>query len=262
MAYLVVTGEVRRHQHASPRFGSPREVLVYLPPGYHAQPERRFATLYLHDGQNVFDPETAYIRGQEWQVDETAERLILSGDIEPLIVVAIYNAGADRIDEYTPAQDSQGRGGKAGIYGDFLIQELKPFIDSEYRTLADPANTGLGGSSLGGLVTLHIGLTHPHIFGKLAVHSPSVWWNGSAMLGYVSDLAAQPPLRIWLDIGTREGGRSLADARGLRDGLFAKGWRHGRDIWYHEARGGSHSETAWAARVSPMLRWLFPPDDC
>ena len=257
----MLTGDFSHHRQFPSALVPPRDVLVYLPPGYRAQAPRRYPVLYLQDGQNLFDGDTAYVRGQEWQVDETAERLIRASEVEPLIIVGVYNAGELRIDEYTPAPDAKGRGGAAGRYARFLVHELKPFIDSEYRTLGDPPNTGLGGSSLGGLATLHIGLTHPHVFGKLAVHSPSVWWNGREILARVEDLPAKPPLRIWLDIGTHEGAGTLADARMLRDALSAKAWRDGKDLWYHEARGGSHSEAAWAARVSPMLRWLFPAPD-
>ena len=257
----MLTGQFQHHRRFPSLRVPPRDVLIYLPPGYHYQAPRRYPVLYLQDGQNLFDGDTAYVRGQEWRVDETAERLIRAREVEPLLIVGIYNAGDRRIDEYTPARDARGRGGAADRYAEFLIQELKPFIDSEYRTLTDPPNTGLGGSSLGGLATLHIGLTHPHVFGKLAVHSPSVWWNGREILARVHGLPAKPPLRIWLDIGTREGDGTLADARLLRDALTAKQWRDSKDLWYHEARGGSHSEASWASRVSPMLRWLFPAPD-
>ena len=98
-----------------------------------------------------------------------------------------------------------------------FVEELKPFIDSQYRTLTDAANTGLGGSSLGGLVTLYLGLNHPTVFGKLATISPSAWWDNKWIIRQVSKLEARPDARIWLDIGTREGGQPLRDVRELRD---------------------------------------------
>ncbi|MEK7833277.1 MAG: alpha/beta hydrolase-fold protein, partial [Acidobacteriota bacterium] len=141
-----LTGEFRHHSKLHSTFlAHDRDVVVYLPPGYQDE-NKRFPVFYLHDGQNVFDAATAF-NGVEWGMDETAQRLILSGRIEPLIIVAIYNTGADRIDEYTPTIDPrQKRGGKADLYGRFLIEELKPFIDRNYRTLAGPEFTGLGGS--------------------------------------------------------------------------------------------------------------------
>ncbi len=235
------------------------DVLVYLPRGYDTDQNRRYPVLYLHDGQNIFDGATSYIPGQEWHVDETAEALIGTGAIEPLIIVGIDNAGAGRIDEYTPTLDRRlGKGGNAEFYGRMLVEELKPFIDSEYRTLPAPANTGLGGSSLGGLVTLHLGLTYPQTFGKLAVLSPSVWWDDCAILSRVLALDRKPALKIWLDTGTAEGDKATDDARTLRDELIAKGWVLGNDLAYVEIDGAGHNESAWADRVGPLLRFLFP----
>ncbi len=238
-------------------------MLVYLPPGYDAQPDARFSVLYLHDGQNVFDGETAYVRGQEWFVDETAENLISHGAIQPLIIVGVYNTGSHRLDEYTPTPDSRlGHGGKASLYGRMLIEELKPFIDITYRTQKDAAHTALGGSSLGGLVTLFIGLRFPKVFGKLAIMSPSVWWDKRTILYDVRHLTVKPPLKIWLDIGTAEGQkpqRIVGDVRKLRDALIRKGWKEGHDLCYVEAEGAGHNEGAWASRVGSMLAFLFPP---
>ena len=214
--------------------------------------------LYLHDGQNVFDPRTSFIPGEEWEVDESAESLIRSRSIRPLIIVAIYNAGEFRMDEYTNSQDAKGRGGKADLYGRFLIEELMPFIESNYRTRNEPRNVGIGGSSLGGLVTFYLGMKHPRRFGKLAVMSPSVWWNDRAILKEIPDPFPTLRPRIWLDIGTGEGEQTVHDARLLRDELLRKGWSRNRDLHYVEAPGAQHSEAAWRARVPSMLRFLFP----
>ncbi len=209
----------------------------------------------------MFDADTAFL-GQEWQADETAEALIHSRQIEPIIMVGIYNTGPNRIDEYTPTRGPAGHhGGLARHYAAMIIDELKPFIDAEYRTLDEPEHTAMGGSSLGGLVTLYIGLRHPEIFGKLAVLSPSVWWRHGAILRMIRDNPVPEPLpRIWLDIGTREGNqpnRIVRDARLLRDLLCRKGWREGRDLAYVEDEGAYHNEHAWAARWPYVLRFLF-----
>lgn len=264
MTKHTLTGNIKRHR-AFPSWilGNRRDVLVYLPPGYSRFSQKRFPVLYLHDGQNVFDAATAFA-GVEWRMDETAERLIRTGAIEPLIIVAVANMGEDRIHEYAPTravidrkakQKTRSRG-LARLYAQFLIEELKPEIDKKYRTKGEAEFTGLGGSSLGGLVTLAIGILYPHAFTRLMVMSPSVWWDDFAIYRLVDSIQVKPPLKIWLDTGTAEPG--WEQTRELRDRLGEKGWKPRRDLEYMEARGADHSEGAWAARVEPALRFLFP----
>src|ERR671921_1471212 len=214
-------GEFRKHPGFRSEFlPTARDVLVYLPPGYGLEATRRYPVLYLHDGQNLFDGATAYIPGQDWRVGQTAGALIRDQAVEPVIVVGIYNTGHARVEEYTPSPCPRLKvGGKADLYGRLIVEELKPFIDSHYRTRAGTCDTGLGGSSLGGLVTAYLGLRHPGVFGKLAVVSPSVWWDGRRILGDVAALGSKTDARIWLDMGTEEGPRSIDDARRLRDAL-------------------------------------------
>jgi predicted alpha/beta superfamily hydrolase len=255
-----LTGDVTSHPDFRSRIlGGKRRIWVYLPPSYGSDPERRFPVLYLQDGQNVFDGATAFLAGREWEADETAERLIDDGRIEPLIIVAVDNGGERRIDEYTPAPDARDHGGGADLYGRMLTEELKPWVDQTYRTRPDREDTGIGGSSLGALVSLWVGLSHPEIFGKIAALSPSVWWDDGYILRFVTALPEKPDTRIWVDIGTKEGGRSLADARRLRDALLARGWREGRDLRYVEAAGARHGESAWAKRFPEVLEFLYPP---
>jgi predicted alpha/beta superfamily hydrolase len=236
-----------------------RDVIVYLPPGYEIERDRRYPVLYLQDGQNLFDGATAFIFGQHWRVGETANALINEGAVEPLIIVGVYNAGEKRIDEYTPTKDRRSQiGGKADLYGRFLVEELKPFVDERYRTLTASEDTGLGGSSLGGLVSLHLGIKYPHVFGKLAVLSPSIWWDRRVILGKVRTLDTKPALRIWIDVGTEEGRDAVKDAGLLRNALIARGWVLDEDLKYFEAVGARHNELAWADRVDEVLRFLFP----
>jgi predicted alpha/beta superfamily hydrolase len=235
-----------------------RDVIVYLPPGYDPS-GLPCPVLYLHDGQNLFEAGTAHVPGQHWRLGETADALITAGVIPPLIIVGVANTGASRIHEYTPTVDARLGGGLAGEYGRFLVEELKPFIDATYRTHTGPAFTGLGGSSLGGLVTLHIGLGRPDVFGALAVMSPSVWWDRRVILSSVRAARPKPPLRIWVDMGTAEGRRALEDARLLKAALVGAGWVANADLHYAEYEGGTHSEQAWAERAGAMLIWLFGP---
>ena len=250
-----------RADFSSPFLGGPRRVWVYLPPSYDKESERRFPVLYLQDGQNVFDGATAFIAGKEWRADESAERLLWDGALEPLIVVALDNGGERRVAEYTPVPDPQRKlGGQADAYGRVLIDELKPWVDRNYRTQPGPEATGIGGSSLGGLVSLYLGLSHPEVFSRIASLSTSVWWADRFIVGFVDRLPAKTKTRIWTDVGTREGGRrSLDDARALRDALVRKGWQEGGDLRHLEAEGAPHNEDAWAKRLPDVLRFLFPP---
>ena len=257
------TGDFRTHEKFRSRFLlHDRDVLVYLPPGYETDKKRRYPVLYLQDGQNLFDGATAFVKGQEWRVDETAQRLIETGAIEPLIIVGVYNTSG-RTDEYTPNIDPKYKvGGLADRYGRMLTEELKPLIDANYRTHPEASQTGLGGSSLGGLVSLYLAMKYPNTFGRIAVISPSVWWSDRHILKTVNALPHKLPFRIWLDMGTSEGGEEalvhLDNARQLREALLAKGWRLGSELYYYEAAGASHSEGAWADRVDLILRFLFP----
>lgn len=265
MPPTTLTGNIQQHRaFPSKILKNRRDVLVYLPPGYRRFSTRHYPVLYLHDGQNVFDAATSFA-GVEWGVDETAQQLIRQKLMEPLIIVAIANTGVDRIHEYapTPAQlDPPKRKRSKGLlrsYGRFLIEELKPFIDRKYRTRREAEFTGLGGSSLGGLATLALGLWFPNYFTRLAVLSPSIWWDDCAIDDIVDEIdeMGKPPLKIWLDTGTHEPGWERASS--LRDRLIEKGWRLHDDLHYLEVEGADHSEGAWAARIDPVLRFLYPP---
>jgi len=243
------------------RFVAPREVQVYLPAGYETETARRYPVLYLQDGQNVFDPSSV---GKEWEFDETADALIEAGRIEPLILVAVWNTPARR-EEYTPTEVesklpdgtvSKG-GGKSDLYARFLIEELKPFIDEKYRTRPEPSSTAVGGSSLGGLVSVWLGLEHPDVFGNVLAVSPTAWWDNFVTLTKVAALPGKVPVKIWVDIGSREGDNAVSGARRLRDALEKKGWKLGSDLEYVEQEGGEHDEISWGSRVEGMLLFLY-----
>jgi enterochelin esterase-like enzyme len=248
------------HDFRSPALGGSRRVSVYLPPGYeHA--DTHHPVLYLQDGQNLFDPGRAFVPGQDWRLDETAQALIEAGDIAPLIMVGVDHGDASRIDDYTPTHDARRRqGGRLDAYHRMLVDELKPWIDAHLRTRPEARHTGLGGSSLGGLAALEIGLARPDVFGRLAVLSPSLWWDRRRALERARALPGRLDVRIWLDAGTDEGPGTLHHVRMLKNILVRHGWRLGRDLHYREIRGGRHSELDWAGRAGDVLRALFPPD--
>ena len=259
------TGEIERLGRIPSAHVAPRHVQVWLPPGYAADTTRRHPVLYLHDGQNVFDGESA---GAEWMVDETAQRLAEQGEIDAPIIVAVDSV-ATRVADYTPTamtvpaqRSGTGRaetmGGAAAAYGRFLAEELKPMIDARYRTRSDRASTAVGGSSLGGLVSLWLALHRGETFGAALVVSPSVWWDDRFALRDVRTLATLPAPRprLWLDMGAGEGAEALPAARHLQQALMDRGW-DATTLKFTEDAQGSHDEPSWAARVEGMLRFLY-----
>jgi len=235
-------------------------VIVYVPPGYD-QSSERYSVFYLQDGQNLFDPVTAF-GGHPWYADATADHLICNGAIEPLIMAGIYNTGVRRVSEYTPTRCPRRRkGGKADRYAQMLAREIKPFIDHEYRTKKGAEHSGVGGSSLGALASLVAGLNYPRVFGKVAAISPSVWWDNRSIVGIVDAYRSTMRPRIWLDSGTEEGESAnhiIDDARHLRDALVRKGWHEDGNLRYSEIQGAGHNERAWAHRFGDVLSWLYP----
>jgi enterochelin esterase-like enzyme len=254
---------VHNHEGFTSRFlPGERTISVYVPLGYDAASDRRYPLLILQDGQNLFDPATSFIPGRTWRVAEGADDAIAAREAEPLVIAGIANAGERRIAEYTPTRDMKLGGGEAGRYALLVIRELLPFLHARYRLRSGPEQTGIGGSSLGGLVSLWMGLGHPEAFGRLAVLSPSVWWNHRYILAYLNDVA--PGLhrrpRIWLDAGDQEGRRTLSDAEMLRSRLRKQGWKDDVDLHFETIEGGKHDEASWAERVRPVLRFLFPAE--
>jgi predicted alpha/beta superfamily hydrolase len=259
-----ITGDVRRHPAFPSKFVAARNVLVWLPPGYDAEPKRRYPVVLFHDGQNVFDGATSFLPGLEWGADETADRLIRAGRIPPCILVAVDNS-PQRREDYTWEVDPRYGGGRSADYARFLIEELLPFLDRTYRTRTKATDRTVIGSSLGGLVSLDLGLLHPEVFGRVGSVSPAVWWADRAIVKRVT-ATGHRPLRVWVDIGTAEstptadGHREwLEGAEALRDALEAAGWRPGKDLHYEAIEGARHNEPAWAARLDRILEWLQAP---
>jgi predicted alpha/beta superfamily hydrolase len=244
---------------ASPPLTPSRDLWIYLPPGYDSDTTRRYPVLYMHDGQNLFSPTTSAF-GVEWRVDEAADAGILAGQVEPVIIVGIEST-VDRMSEYTHVVDADYGGGNSAKYGQFLVNTLKPYIDAGYRTKTDAASTGLAGSSLGGLVSLYLGLEYANVFTRLGVVSPSVWWSNKEIVGRVAGLASKPAVFVWLDIGTAEGsGSAVGNTRELRDAMVGRGWVLDADLVYREYQGAAHNEASWAERFGEILRTLYPAD--
>jgi predicted alpha/beta superfamily hydrolase len=219
--------------------------------------------LYLHDGQNLFDPAAAAF-GVSWQAHATADRLIARRRIEPIIMVGIANT-PDRIDEYTFHHDpARKAGGRGRFYARFVLDEVKPFIDATYRTRPGREHTAIAGSSLGGLVSLTMAWDDHDRFALCGVLSPSLWWCRERVL---RDLGRRPAwmrsVRFWLDVGAREGAQpaeqwaNVLRARRLVEIFDAAGLLPGPDYYYAEVADGEHSEAAWAARFDRVLLYFF-----
>jgi predicted alpha/beta superfamily hydrolase len=239
----------------SPELGSHRDVLVAVPAS--ATPTgRRYPVVYMHDGQNLFDPATSY--AGHWELGATLAYHALEG-LEA-IVVGIPNMGRRRRYEYSPFRDPMHGGGGGDRYLRFLCETLKPRVDAAFPTLRDPASTAVAGSSLGGLISLYALFRRPETFGVAGVMSPALWFAGGAILDYVRRTPV-PGGRIYLDIGTAEGADELREARQLRDLLVERGYRPGGNLVYVEDEGADHHEGAWARRLRETLPFLVarPP---
>jgi predicted alpha/beta superfamily hydrolase len=254
------------HQHDgfySKLLDNRRTIWVYLPPGYSTDRQRRYPVLYLHDGQNLFDSKLAAF-GVAWDADATADRLITQGRMDPVLLVGIANTPA-RLDEYALYPDAREKaGGRGELYARFVLDELKPFIDNEYRTKPGREHTGVAGSSLGGLASLTMAWQFHERLRLCGIVSPSLWWAGGRILKDLErDTAWMKSMRFWVDMGTREGSRrghvtpTIQRTRELVERFDQAGLIPGRDYYYWEVAGGEHNEAHWAARFDKMLLYFF-----
>jgi predicted alpha/beta superfamily hydrolase len=172
------------------------------------------------------------------------------------IIVGIPNAGIERIREYSPFVDARIGGGMGEAYLDWIEQTVKPEVDARYRTIRGWEGTGIGGSSLGGLISLYAFFRSPARYGFAAVMSPALWFGDGQIFQFVES-AESSRGRIYLDVGTREGDGTLANARHMRDLLVAKGYQRGKDLMWVEDKAGVHNEAAWGRRLRKALPFLL-----
>ncbi len=255
------TGNIWLHELSSQIFGNKRLLRIWLPPDYDTSGGARYPALYLNDGQNLFDPATAFA-GVHWQVGETTTRLIAEKKIAPLIIVGIDNTEI-RACEYIPyrSKDPRVLKPKGRCYPEFLRREVMPLIEDRYSVLEGPENTGLGGSSLGGLITLYTQLAVPGVFGRLLIESPSLSVANRKILEKCRRFRNWPE-RTYLAMGTRETGNAEKDAKIVSDVRELESIM--RDAGLDEERlkvrideGATHSESAWAARFPEALEFLY-----
>ncbi|HQR41087.1 MAG TPA: alpha/beta hydrolase-fold protein [Gemmatales bacterium] len=264
---FVPTG--RLLHHASFRSGhleNDRQVTVYLPAEYEEQPSRRYPVVYLHDGQNVFEAHTSAF-GIAWDAATTADRLIHQGRMQPIIQVAIHNT-PERLFEYAPFPDPNVNvnEGRNHLYGQFLFDEVKPFVDRLYRTQSGRESTAIVGSSMGGLSTLSLAWKRHKLFSMAGILSPSLWWARNRILRELENAESiewMRSMRFWLDMGNKEGGAravvppALQRTRRLVEIFDQTGLLPGSDYYYWEVAGGEHNEAHWAARYDKVLLFFF-----
>jgi predicted alpha/beta superfamily hydrolase len=259
-ARTTVTGDLRLHQLDSTALKAARTIRVWLPPDYNADTTRRYSVLYMHDGQNLFDRATSAF-DQEWQIDETLSTLVTDKTIPPIIVVGLDNGQASRIAEYTYAADARHGGGGGAEHARFLLDEVMPFIASNYRVSDAKEQAYIGGSSLGAIISLEIARRHPDSFAGVVAMSPALWWADEQLTREIeADPAGLKGTRIWLDIGTPEamgsaGGaeRFVAATRRLAAALEKHGIAHHLMV----EEGAEHNERAWAKRFWRAIVFLL-----
>ena len=257
-----ISGNLRLHELHSRIFRNTRVVRVWLPPDYDHSGGTRYPVLYLNDGQNLFEPETAFA-GVDWRVGATAERLIGEGKIPPMIIIGIDNTGKNRAREYIPYRSTEPRvyGPQGKRYPEFLLREVMPLIEKYYSVAKGPEHTGLGGSSLGGLITLYAQLAAPGVFGRLLIESPSLWVANRKILEECREFRDWP-YRIYVAMGTHEVGTPAKDERAVEEVrelesilLSAKLGTARLKVVIEE--GATHTEAAWAGRFAEALEFLY-----
>lgn len=258
-----ITGEVIYHRTMSSQFlKEQRTVAVWLPPAYRVNDDR-LPVLYLQDGQNIFDSATAAF-GDEWSVDEALTKLIADKEVPAMMVVAIGNS-RERLNEYTFAHDQRVElGGEGERYLRFITEELKPFIDQNYRTEKDVADTWIGGSSLGGLFALYAAGKRSDVFGGCLAFSPSLHWGEDQVLRDAAEgVLSWGSCRIWLSMGTAEGGTlesrraNVQRVEALAKSIRAKNRDVQLTLRLFEGEERFHNEKSWRAQFPVAIESLF-----
>lgn len=244
-----ILGNVEYHYEFFSRYlRNERDIIVWLPNSYYSNSHKRYSVLYMHDGQNLFNPATSFA-GFDWKVDETALDLIERKITNEFIVVGIYNT-KDRLEEYNYYSP------KGKNYAYFLINELKPFIDEHYHTYPSKYNTAVMGSSLGGLISFQLIWNFPGIFGMAACLSSSFWFNDRLVFRKVENSQKPNDIKIYLDCGSLEK-ELIEDSKNMYKLLLEKGFTENKDVFWHEEPNGKHREQDWAKRLFIPLSVLF-----
>lgn len=233
-----------------PQLNRNRRIWIYLPPDYETS-EKHYPVLYMHDGQNLFDVNTSF--AGEWEIDESLNTLFANGD-EGIIVVGIDNGGIHRSNEYIPWDTGQ-FGGEGDQYLDFIVETLKPHIDSVFRTRPERDYTGIMGSSFGGLISMYGIIEHQDVFSKAGVFSPSFWVSDLAY-SHVINTGKEADVRIYLLAGEQESASMVSDLNAMYNTLLSAGFSE-NELFLITHPDGQHSEWYWAREFPDAYEWLF-----
>lgn len=238
-------------QFHMPQLDKSRTIQVLLPHNYEENPEKRYPVLYMQDAQNLFGQGSAY---GNWEIDKRLSLSAAQGKGD-LIVVAIHHGEEDRFLEYTPYKNKgKGQGMK---YATFLVRTLKPYIDQHFRTLPDRAHTGIGGSSMGGLLSIYAGFMYPEIMGRLLVFSPSLWVSPKI---YFDAVEFFHPLqtKIYLYGGGKEGSYMVENMEKLKQTITQQGFDSTQlQVQLVVDPTGEHQEKRWGQEFPKAVEWLF-----
>lgn len=248
-----VTSNVRiiTNSFFMPQLNRSRRIWIYLPPQY-ADTSKRFPVMYMHDGQNLFDRATSF--SGEWQVDETLNGLANAGD-KGCIVVGIDNGGGDRMGEYSAWKNARYGGGDGAKYAKFIVETLKPYIDANFRTKSDRINTAIGGSSMGGLISMFAAAEYQHVFSKGLIFSPSFWFHDSCFT-QVRLREKRFSMRYYFMSGTNEDADMVPDIQQMISILRGVGYTDD-EFKIVTKTDGQHSEWFWAREFGDGYKWLF-----
>ncbi|MFN0203125.1 MAG: alpha/beta hydrolase-fold protein [Bacteroidia bacterium] len=249
---IVGSVHILQTEFLMPQLGRKRRIWVYLPPDYELNLAKRYPVLYMHDGQNLFD--NVFSAFGEWGIDEAMQTLFAAG-YSPAIVVGIDNGGADRINEYAAWKHPTHGGGEGEKYMQFIIQTLKPHIDASYRTFSDRENTGLMGSSMGGLISMYGGIAHQEIFGKLGIFSPSFWFTPDCY-HQIKETGKKANMKFYFMCGGQESQAMVGDVERMMDTLLSVGFSK-EEIHKKVIPNGQHSEWLWRQEYPEAYQWLF-----
>ncbi len=239
-----------------PQLNRNRRIWIYLPPDYNST-TKNYPVLYMHDAQNLFDVATSF--SGEWEVDETLNELHANGDYG-CIVIGIENGGAARLDEYSPWFNTQYQaGGEGDEYIEFIVNELKPYVDANYRTFSGRDYTGIMGSSMGGLISHYAGIGYQDVFGKVGAFSCSFWFANESYT-QVGDVGDQSDMRIYYLVGEGEGGSMVDDTEGMYGLMLANGFSE-NELFKDIDADGQHSEWYWRREFAGAYQWLFANTD-
>ena len=232
------------------RLNRDRQIRIYLPEDYE-ESEEVYPVLYMHDGQNLFDDSTSYVG--EWGVDENLNQLAKDGGLK-LIVVGIDNGQEKRMNELSPWENEEYGKAEGVEYMEFIVKQLKPFIDSTYRTLSDRDNTAIMGSSMGGLISHYAIYNYPEVFGKAVIFSPSYWYSKDVFT-FTESNPVPHDARMWLEIGSKEG-NAVDDVEEMYDHILATG-HPSENLYMVIDPEGEHNESSWRKQFTPAISWLF-----